>query len=106
MTAAQPAKISHANSVRNWTRAMILVDYVAHRSRPHQKAVVVVMNGGVIFVPGNHKLRGVSRKKEILQIDVAQQHLLMPAVKCVQPAVGIFFQKMKKIGRASCRERV
>src|SRR5262249_42853925 len=95
VTAAQPSQIADTNSVCNRTCAGVLIDDVADRCGAHQKTVVVVMDWRVILIPGGDEFRSVTRKKEVLQIHVAEQDLLMAALEAVQAAVGIFLEKLK-----------
>src|SRR5215467_8654714 len=93
MAASQPAEIPHPNAMKN--RPSALVDHVSDWRGPHKKPVVVVVQARIILVPRRHDLRGVPGKEEILQIDICQNHLLMPTVECVEPAVRAFLEEME-----------
>jgi len=93
VTAAEPAEIADADAVRDGAEA--LVDDVAERSRTDEEAVVVVMHAGIVFVEGANEFGGVAREKEILDIQVAQDNLLVAASKAVEAAVGIFFEQIE-----------
>ena len=93
VAAAQPAEIADANAVRN--RADTLIDDISDRRRPHQETVVVVMDAGIVFVPRANKFRGVTGKEKILNVDIAEDHLLVAPRERIQAAVGVFLEKMK-----------
>src|SRR5437870_4873029 len=95
VAAAEPAEIPNANAVKNRTRAGILVDDVADGRGPDEEAVVVVMQAGVVLIPRGDKFRGVAGEEEILQIDVAQNDLLMAAVKRIEATVGVLFDEVE-----------
>ena len=80
VAAAEPAEIADANAVRDRS-ARALIDDVADGRGADQKAVVVVMKAGVVFVEGADEFRGVAREEKILQIDVAENDLLVAAVE-------------------------
>src|SRR6266699_3178104 len=56
------------------------------------------MNRRIVFVPPRDKFSGVTREEKILQINVAEQDLLMAALESVQPTVRVLFQKLKICG--------
>ena len=94
VAAAEPAKISDANAVQH--RADALIDDVADGRGAHQETVVVVVEARVVFVECADKFRGVAGKEKILEIDIAENDLLMAAVEGgVEAAVGIFFEKIE-----------
>src|SRR5260370_41798863 len=97
-TAAQPTEIADADGARNRSGSRIMVHNISYRSRPHQKSVVIIVYRRVVLVPGDNKFGGVARKEKILQIDIAQHHLLVAAIECIQSTVGIFFQELEVSG--------
>src|SRR5262249_58877833 len=98
MPAAEPADVADAQAVRDRSGTGILVDDVPDGRRPDQKTVVVIVDGGIVLVPGSDEFRGVTGKEEILQVDVAEHHLLMTAFETVQAAVRVLFKKLE-VGR-------
>src|ERR1700727_1799756 len=73
-----------------------LVDHAADGLRTHQKTIVIVMKTGVIFIERTDKFGRIPWKKEILQINIAEHHLLVPPVEnSIQSAIGIFFQQIE-----------
>src|SRR5712672_583473 len=92
---AKPAKIANANSVENGTAAGILIDNVSDGRGANEKTVVVIMQAGVILVPGSHEFRGVTGKKEILQVHIAEKHLLVAPFERIEAAVGVFLKEVK-----------
>src|SRR6266850_1162799 len=95
MSAAEPAEVTNANAMKNRACPGILIDHVANRRRANQKAVVVIMDAGIIFIPGGDEFRGVAGEKEILQIDVAEYHLLVAAFERVEAAVRVFLKELE-----------
>ena len=95
VAAAKPAKIADANAVRERTASGALIDDIANRCGANEKAVVVVVNARIIFVPRTNEFRGVTGKEKILKIDISQHNLLVTAIKSVETAVGIFFEELK-----------
>src|SRR5215831_19672543 len=81
--------------MQNRPRAGILIDDVCDWRGPHQESVIVVVQVPIILVPGAQEFRGVSREKEILDVNVAQHHLLMAAVERVELAVGVLLQEIE-----------
>src|SRR5271155_3093804 len=67
----------------------------ANRGGADQKTIVVVMNGGVVFIVVNAELRRVTLKEEVLAINVSDDHLLIPEFHGIQTAVGVFFEKVE-----------
>ena len=53
------------------------------------------MNRGVVFVPGCDEFGRVTRKEEILQVNIAQHNLLVAAFEGVQAAVGVFLEELE-----------
>ena len=54
------------------------------------------MKTGVVFVERADEFRGVAGKEKILEIDIAENDLLMAAVESgVEAAVGIFFEEIE-----------
>jgi len=92
VAAAKPAEIADANAVENRTAGRILVDDISDRRRADKEPVVVIVQAGIVLVPGGDKLCRVAWKKEILKIDVAEKDLLVAAVKSIEAAVGVFFK--------------
>ena len=95
VAAAEPAEIADANAVEDRAGARILVDDIADGRGANQEAVVVIVKAGIVFVPGGDEFRGVTGKKEILEICIAEKDLLMTAVERVEPAVGVFLEEVK-----------
>src|SRR6202040_3206819 len=94
VAAAEPAQISDANTVQD--RTYSLVDHTADRRRAHQETVVIVMEAGVVFVERANKFRGVAGKKEVLQINIAENNLLMALVENgIQAAIRIFLEQIE-----------
>ena len=79
VAAAEPAKIADANAVGNGACAGILIDDVADRRGADEETVVIVVDAAVVFVPSSDELGGVARKEKVLEIDVADHHLLLAA---------------------------
>src|SRR6266576_3392083 len=69
---AEPAEIADANALEDRAGAGILVDDIADVRGANEKAVVVIVKAGIVFVPGGDEFRGVAGKKEVLQVDVAE----------------------------------
>jgi len=92
---AEPAEIADANTLEDRAGAGILVDDIADGRGANEKAVVVIVKAGIVFVPGGDEFRGVAGKKEVLQVDVAEKDLLVAPVEGVKSAVGIFFEELK-----------
>ena len=73
-----------------------MIDDVADGRRAHEEAVVVVVEARVVFVERADKFRGVAGEEKILEINIAEQHLLMTAVESgVEAAIGIFLEKIE-----------
>src|SRR5690349_569616 len=53
------------------------------------------MNGGGVLVPCADEFRSVPGEKEVLQINVSQNDLLVAPFERIQSAVGVLFQKLK-----------
>ena len=92
---AEPAEISDADAVEDRARAWILVDDIADGRRANEETVVIIVQAGIVLVPCGDELRGVAGKKEVLEIHVAEKHLLVAAFERVEPAVGVFFEEME-----------
>src|SRR5437870_2113710 len=106
---AEPAEITDANILEDRAGAGVLVDDITDGRGANEKAVVVIVEAGIVFVPGGDEFRGVAGKNEVLQVHVAEKDLLVAPVEGVESAVGIFLEELKigdEIGRASCRERM
>ena len=78
-----------------WCVLMLPFTTDADRRGPFEKAVLVKVNRRVVAVVVETKLRRIPVREEILDIDVADVHLLMARGKRVQVAVGVFFEKVK-----------
>src|SRR5713226_9203851 len=65
-SAAEPAEIANANAVEDRSTAGSLTDDIANGRGTNEKAVVVIVQAGIVFVPGDDEPRGVAGKKEIL----------------------------------------
>ena len=72
-----------------------MVDDIADGRGANEKAVVVIVEAGIVFVPGGDEFRGVTGKNEVLQVHVAEKDLLVAPVEGVESAVGIFFEELK-----------
>ncbi len=92
---AKPAEVSDANAVRDGTGAGILIDDVSDGRGANKKTVVVIVNRGVIFIPRADEFRGVTSKKEILQVDVAEDDLLVAPIKSVETAVRVLLEEVE-----------
>src|SRR4029077_7076594 len=77
------------------TAGWILVDDISDRRRADKEPVVVIVQAGIVLVPGGDKFRRVAGEKEILEIEVAEKDLLVTAVKSIEAAVGVFFEEME-----------
>src|SRR5437016_3033321 len=91
VAAAEPSEIGDARSEEDRASSRTLVDDIADGRGANKKAVVVIVEAGIVFVPGGHEFRGVAGKKEVLEIDVAEKDLLVAAAERVESAVGAFF---------------
>ncbi len=56
VAAAKPAEIADANAVENRTAGRILVDDISDRRRADKEPVVVIVQAGIVLVPGGDKL--------------------------------------------------
>jgi len=96
VAAAEPAEIADADTV--WDETEALVDDVADGSRTNEKAVVVVVDAWVVFIPSADEFGGVAGEEEILPIKVSEDNLLPAQSKAVEFAVGIFLEKVEVCG--------
>src|SRR5260370_39946337 len=53
------------------------------------------MQAGIVPFPCSYEFRGVARKKEVLDTNVAESDLLVAAFERIEPAVGVFFEEME-----------
>src|SRR6266446_397949 len=95
VAAAEPAEIADANAVEDGASPRILVDDIADGRGANEAAIVVIVKAGIVFVPGGDEFRGVTGKKEVLQVNAAEKDLLVAAVESVESAVGVFFNEVK-----------
>jgi len=72
-----------------------LDDDVTDGGGPHEEAVVVVMDAGVVFVECADEFGGVAGKEKVLDVEVAEDDLLIAACESVEPAVGIFLEQVE-----------
>src|SRR5712692_3293496 len=86
VAAAGPAQIDGANVVR---------PHGADGRRAHQEIVLIEVESGVVLVVMHTELRSVAGPQEILPVEIGDQRLLVPPCKCVQAAVGVFFEEME-----------
>ena len=89
---AGPTDVRGMNAVRLDHAAR---KHFANRRRTHEKTVVVVMDGGIVFVVVNAQLRGVTLEQEILAKHVGDDHLLIAQRHRIQAAVGILFEEIE-----------
>ncbi len=89
---AGPTDVRGMNAVRlNHTTRK----HFANGRRAHEKTVVVVVDGGIVFVVVNAQLRGVTLEQKILAKHIGDDHLLIAQGHRIQAAVGILFEEIK-----------
>lgn len=57
---------------------------------PHEEAVLVVLERGRVEIVVKARLHGVTRPENVLLVIVGDEDLLLPRVKRVEEAIGVF----------------
>ena len=91
MAVAGPAEIDGMDAVRP---DHVIGNDGTDGSRPDEKAVVIEMDGGLIYVVVDAELRGIALEKKILPVDIGDDDLLIPEGHRIQAAIGIFFEEI------------
>ena len=91
VTIARPTNVVGVNTMSQDA----FIHHPADGRRTHQEAVLVEMNRRIVAIVVKTELRRVTLGQEILDIHIADIHLLIPRVKSVQIAVGILLEHIK-----------